>query len=101
MPKPSDPILGVPIVVAPVDGALLPGPVSPKQAVAAGEVLAEPPVSVPAPRPTRIEPVLGADGRPTELVPPGGSRWIRDADGGLTPADAETAEAVGLRWAGA
>ena len=50
--------------------------------------------------PTRIEPVLDDKGQAVELHPPGGSRWIRDADGGLTPADADTAAAVGLAWRG-
>lgn len=40
-----------------------------------------------APVPTRIEPVLGADGNPVELNPPAGGRWARDADGGLTRVD--------------
>jgi hypothetical protein len=42
---------------------------------------------------TRIEPVDGV-----ELNPPCGGHWLRDADGGLTPADAPTAAAAGLAW---
>lgn len=48
---------------------------------------------------TRIEPVIDpATGLPVELNPPCGGSWLRDADGGLTPADQETAEAAGLDW---
>lgn len=61
---------------------------------------AEPPAELARPQPTRIEPVRDAAGRPLELAPPCGARWLRDADGGLTPADAQTAEAAGLAWAG-
>lgn len=71
---------------------------------AAAPAATDGPAVAPAPdkRPTtRIEPVLGGDGKPVDLHPPGGSRWIRDADGGLTPADRSTAEAVGLAWLGA
>lgn len=39
---------------------------------------------------------------PTAAVPAPnpacGGRWLRDADGGLTPADEPTATAAGLRW---
>ena len=42
---------------------------------------------------TRIEPVKGAD-----VNPPCGGSWLRDADGGLSPADADTAAAAGLAW---
>lgn len=42
---------------------------------------------------TRIEPTPGAD-----VNPPSGGRWLRDADGGLTPADARTAADAGLDW---
>lgn len=34
-----------------------------------------------------------------EPRPPCGGSWIRDADGGLTPGDADTAQAAGLAWA--
>lgn len=42
---------------------------------------------------TRIEPIPGAD-----VNPPCGGHWLRDTDGGLTPADAQTAAAAGLDW---
>lgn len=45
--------------------------------------------------PTRIPPTEAAP----EPRPPCGGSWIRDADGGLTPGDAETALAAGLDWA--
>ncbi len=45
-------------------------------------------------KPTRIPPA--ADG--SDVTPTAGGSWIRDADGGLTPADAQTARAAGLRW---
>lgn len=45
--------------------------------------------------PTRIPP--HADGE-TEIRPPCGGSWLRDADGGLSPGDAATAEAAGLAW---
>jgi hypothetical protein len=48
--------------------------------------------------PKRIEPQLDADGRQVELNPPSGGSWLRDADGGLTPADAATASGAGLDW---
>lgn len=52
------------------------------------------PVPLPAQAPpTRVEPTPGV-----ELNPPCGGRWLRDADGGLTPADAPTAAAAGLAW---
>ena len=44
--------------------------------------------------PIRIAPVPGV----VEPNPPCGGRWLRDADGGLSPADAETAAAAGLAW---
>lgn len=44
---------------------------------------------------TRIAPSTDAD---TELLPPAGGSWIRDADGGLTPADEATAKGAGLDW---
>ncbi len=43
---------------------------------------------------TRIEP--REDG--LELAPPSGGSWVRDPDGGLSPADAATAVAAGLDW---
>lgn len=49
---------------------------------------------------TRIEPVPGPDGQPAELSPPCGGRWLRHADGALSPADASTAQAAGLAWPG-
>jgi hypothetical protein len=45
-------------------------------------------------KPTRIPPA--DDG--SDITPTAGGSWIRDADGGLTPADAQTARAAGLRW---
>ena len=48
--------------------------------------------------PTRIEPALGDDGQPVELAPQAGGQWVRDADGGLSPADAATAAGAGLAW---
>ena len=33
-----------------------------------------------------------------EVAPPSGGCWLRDADGGLTPADQETAQGAGLDW---
>ncbi len=50
--------------------------------------------------PRRIEPVLGEDGKPVELGPPCAGRWLRAEDGGLEPADADTAAAAGLAWPG-
>ena len=50
--------------------------------------------------PTRCEPVLGADGIPWDLLPPCGGHWLRDVDGGLSPADEGTARAAGLAWPG-
>ncbi len=47
--------------------------------------------------PIRIEPQY-ADGRPIDLDPPSGGSWIRDPDGGLTPADKATAVGAGLDW---
>ena len=49
---------------------------------------------------THLEPVPGADGSPLDLAPPCGGRWLRDADGGLWPADESTARAAGLAWPG-
>lgn len=46
-------------------------------------------------KPTRIAPA--EDG--SELNPPSGGTWIRDADGGLSPKDRDTAHGAGLRWA--
>lgn len=46
----------------------------------------------------RIAPQLDADGAPIDLAPPCGGSWIRDADGGLSPADESTAAAAGLAW---
>ncbi|MCU0963536.1 MAG: hypothetical protein MUF08_00430 [Burkholderiaceae bacterium] len=43
-------------------------------------------------------PVRLAPRRGVELNPPCGGRWLRDADGGLSPADQETAAAAGLAW---
>lgn len=49
--------------------------------------------------PTRIEPQRDAvTGKPLELNPPASGLWLRDADGGLTPADQATAERAGLAW---
>lgn len=48
--------------------------------------------------PSRIAPPEVAE--PIELMPPCSGSWIRDADGGLTPADAPTAAAAGLSFAG-
>lgn len=49
--------------------------------------------------PKRIEPTLHPDtGAWLDLPPPTGGSWIRDADGGLTPADQATAEGAGLDW---
>lgn len=45
-------------------------------------------------KPTRIPPA--ADG--SDVTPTAGGSWTRDADGGLTPGDAQTAHAAGLRW---
>jgi hypothetical protein len=47
---------------------------------------------------TRIEPTFDADGEVVAPNPPCGGYWLRDADGGLTPADATTAAAAGLKW---
>jgi hypothetical protein len=47
---------------------------------------------------TRIEPKTDDDGRPVELTPPAGGSWLRDADGGLTPANEPTAIGAGLDW---
>lgn len=33
-----------------------------------------------------------------ELTPPTGGAWLRDADGGLTPQDEQTAVGAGLDW---
>lgn len=45
----------------------------------------------------RIPPVLHpTTGNPLEMTPPAGGSWIRDADGGLTPADEATARSAGL-----
>lgn len=49
-------------------------------------------------QPTRIPPVLLPDGTPADLTPPTSGNWLRDADGGLTPADADTAALAGLAW---
>lgn len=47
----------------------------------------------------RIEPVIDPEtGKPVELNPPCGGSWQRDADGGLLPADEQTAKAAGLQW---
>lgn len=45
---------------------------------------------------TRIPP----SGGPSPVMPPTGGSWTRDADGGLTPGDAQTAAAAGLTWPG-
>jgi len=58
------------------------------------QAAAEPP---PAAR-TRIDPVLGEDGQPLEINPPCAGRWLRHVDGGLEPADADTAAAAGLAF---
>lgn len=44
--------------------------------------------------PTRIPPTAATP----EPRPPCGGTWLRDADGGLTPGDADTAQAAGLAW---
>lgn len=44
--------------------------------------------------PERLEPAV--DGG--ELTPPCGGNWLREADGGLRPRDADTARAAGLHW---
>lgn len=49
-----------------------------------------------APAWSRIEPVLNATGQPVDLLPPCGGSWVREADGGLMPADESTAVAAGL-----
>lgn len=49
---------------------------------------------------TRIPPVLDSDGKPLPITPATGGSWLRDADGGLTPADADTAAGAGLEWPG-
>lgn len=47
----------------------------------------------------RIEPVIDADtGKTIELNPPTGGSWRRDADGGLTPLDEQTAKGAALQW---
>jgi hypothetical protein len=47
----------------------------------------------------RIEPVIDPEtGKPVEMNPPCGGTWLRDAEGGLTPADEATARAAGLQW---
>jgi hypothetical protein len=48
--------------------------------------------------PKRIEPVVDGDGKPVHLAPPCGGDWIRDPDGGLSPANEATATAAGLGW---
>lgn len=53
-----------------------------------------------APAAQRIEPRLAENGHSLELSPPCGGRWLRDADGGLRPADTDTARAAGLAWPG-
>lgn len=50
----------------------------------------------PAPTWRRIEPVLDAKGQPIDQLPPCGGSWVREADGGLSPADEATALAAGL-----
>lgn len=49
-------------------------------------------------KPVRIAPQVDADGKTIELNPPSGGSWIRDPDGGLTPADKHTADGAGLAW---
>lgn len=49
-------------------------------------------------KPVRIAPQVDADGKSIELNPPSGGSWIRDPDGGLTPADKHTADGAGLAW---
>jgi hypothetical protein len=49
-------------------------------------------------KPLRITPKLDETGQPIELNPPSGGQWIRDPDGGLTPADKHTADGAGLAW---
>lgn len=50
--------------------------------------------------PQRIEPRLDESGAPVELNPPSGGSWLREADGGLRPADEFTARGAGLAWPG-
>lgn len=45
-------------------------------------------------KPTRIEPKEPGQ----DIDPPSGGSWLRDADGGLTPGDAQTAKRAGLAW---
>lgn len=42
----------------------------------------------------RIEPIE----KDADMVPPTGGSWLRDADGGLTPLDEQTAHGAGLQW---
>ena len=48
--------------------------------------------------PTRIEPLLDDQGQPLDRTPGIGGRWLRDPDGGYTPADESTAIGAGLEW---
>lgn len=45
-------------------------------------------------KPKRIEPKEPGH----EPMPESGGTWFRDADGGLTPGDAQTAADAGLAW---
>lgn len=46
--------------------------------------------------PMRRIPPQTVDGQTVEPLPPCGGSWIRDAAGGLTPADEATARSAGL-----
>lgn len=85
MPKPSAP------AVAPAAQRAING--QPQDLAALMSAQAAP---APPPLPARIEPTLGADGQALEQAPPVAGRWLRHADGGLGPADADTADAAGL-----
>lgn len=55
--------------------------------------------STPPMLPTRIGLLIDASGRSVEQGPPCAGRWLRQVDGSLLPADADTAAAAGLAWA--
>lgn len=58
----------------------------------------ETPATAAVTKPLRLEPQFDNQGKAIELVPHHGGSWIRDPDGGLTPADKATAEGAGLAW---